>query len=597
MEAAEWCRQVQAVLEREGRAKGAAELAEVMGRPPKPEVTVVVAGEDKRGKSSLVNSLLGRPGLSPVGVETVTATPIVFHHAPVVEAAVSYHGEEEPRPHPLEEALSLATLQGNPCNEKNVREVVLGLPEPVLEGLVLVDTPGVGGLDSGHAALTLQSLRSADALLFVLEAGAQIRGPELQFLKQAAARTARVVFALTKVDLYRGWRQVTEDNRAILAEHAPRFARAPMVPVSNLLANRAARLRDEDPEGWRELRAESGVEELQRTLRSLLESDVQVLRSANVVQSALVQLGSVDQRLSEQLRALGSPQEAQAALLAEKARLTELNQERAEWPQSLNTALRRLNLDRADRIQGGLADVRRRYEERLKTLKRDEQDQLPGELVAELTAFAGEANHWTTERLTELVSALIGEVGSQVSVQETIEQVSGDLLTEQLQAMAVSKKLRATDRITMLTSWTSAHAMIAVLAGGSFALGGPIVIAAVAGIGTLFAAGRFKVLRQQSYLTQFRPWMNDQISRVQLNMTNNFQRTQISVETEVRKLLKAAFAERERQINEAVAACQKAQAQEQGERQAQRKELNEKVQAIRQLRDAGRLLMQKAVVG
>ena len=104
----------------------------------------------------------------------------------------------------------------------------LGIDRPICSTVSpIVDTPGVGGLESGHAALTLQSLRDADALLFVLEAGAQIRAQELAFLQTAAARINRVVFAFTKVDIHRGWQTVMAANRQILSERAPRLADMP----------------------------------------------------------------------------------------------------------------------------------------------------------------------------------------------------------------------------------------------------------------------------------------------------------------------------------------------------------------------------------
>ena len=136
---------------------------------------MIVAGEDKRGKSSLVNALMRYPGLSPTGVEVVTAAPIVLHRSAVEEGFVYHYGDTEKIAVSFEEAQSLATVTGNPMNGQNIRSVLLGVDRPILDRFTLVDTPGVGGLESGHAALTLQSLRDADALLFVLEAGAQIR--------------------------------------------------------------------------------------------------------------------------------------------------------------------------------------------------------------------------------------------------------------------------------------------------------------------------------------------------------------------------------------------------------------------------------------
>ncbi|MDQ6784320.1 MAG: dynamin family protein [Actinomycetota bacterium] len=583
------------MLHRYDRHKAAADLDELIARPPKPEATVVVAGEDKRGKSSLINALLGHPNLSPVGVETVTAAPISLYHADETEASVLFNGEGEPQALPLEQAQSLATLLGNPLNEHNVRSVQIGLNVPLLEGLVLVDTPGVGGLDSGHAALTLQSLRSADALLFVLEAGAQIRGPELRFLREAASRTSRVIFALTKLDLYRGWHQIADDNQAILREQAPRLAKAPVVAVSSVLGLRAARLMSADEEGARELWEESGLDGLSQRLRTLVTADLHALRAANIVQTGLVALVSVERAVSERVSALGSPKDTQAALGAERARLGELNRDKAEWPQTLSVEVRRLNLDRSDRIQGAMAEIRRRYDERLKNLKRQEHDALPGELVADLTALAGEMNHWTVDRLGELVARLLGDVAEGVSVADTMAQLAGDLLTEQLEAIPMSNKLKSTDRMTVLSSFAVGHSLVALVGVGAMsAIGAPVVLAAGIGLGGVFAFERFRMAKRQGFVQEYKPWMNEQIAKVQLAMNNNFQRTQIDVEVTIRRLLKGAFIERERQINESLRACQRDQQQAQGERQRQRQQLSAELGVLRDLRIAGRDLLGQA---
>ncbi|MGH3469656.1 MAG: hypothetical protein ACRDQF_18200, partial [Thermocrispum sp.] len=50
-------------------------------RKQQAKPSVVVVGETKRGKSSLVNALLATPGLSPVDAEVATATYLVFDHA------------------------------------------------------------------------------------------------------------------------------------------------------------------------------------------------------------------------------------------------------------------------------------------------------------------------------------------------------------------------------------------------------------------------------------------------------------------------------------------------------------------------------------
>lgn len=592
----EWVAGVQRLLGRRGRDDGVAELQELVGRPLKSEATIVVAGEDKRGKSSLVNAFVGRPGLSPVGVEVTTASPVTMFRADPPEAMVVYHDDPEPRPTPLEEAQSLATLQGNPLNEKNVLGVQIGIPAPELEGLVLVDTPGVGGLESGHAALTLQSLRSADVLLFVLEAGAQIREPELRFLKEAASRISRVVLAFTKVDLYRGWRQVAEDNQSILARYAPRLAKVPLVPISSVLASKAARFAGEDEEAARELLEESGVPELRRVVREAIGSDVKDVRVANLVQAGMRHLGPVELALKQQLANLSSPHEAQAALEEEQRKLRELNQERSEWKIDLDVELSKLTIDRNERIKKELGRIREAYNKRIDDLKKEEHPQIPGEFTAQMTAFAGELAEWTTERLVDIVARLVGHITEEVSVTETVMQLSRPSLSEELVANPITSKLNSQDKMALLGSFELGHSLVALGGFGGLALSSviapPLAIAVGVTIGGLFVFEKFRIMKHQTFGIEFRKWMNGEIARVQPDLSNNFERTKIDVKQAVRDLLQKAFAIREAEIKDQIANCQKAAQEKQEERQAQRRQFRSLLESVQQLQQAGRQLAQ-----
>jgi predicted GTPase len=114
-----------------------------------------------------------------------------------------------------------------------VREVSVGLPEPLLRsGLDLIDTPGVGGLVAGHAALTLAALSLADALLFVVNGSSELTDSECEFLKRATDRIAIVVFVLSQTDKYPKWRETLAVNHVLIAKHAPRFADSPWFAVS-----------------------------------------------------------------------------------------------------------------------------------------------------------------------------------------------------------------------------------------------------------------------------------------------------------------------------------------------------------------------------
>jgi ribosome biogenesis GTPase A len=55
------------------RPDGAAEITRVRKVVP-ARPTIVVVGETKRGKSSLINALVNVPGLSPVDAQVATST-------------------------------------------------------------------------------------------------------------------------------------------------------------------------------------------------------------------------------------------------------------------------------------------------------------------------------------------------------------------------------------------------------------------------------------------------------------------------------------------------------------------------------------------
>ena len=92
---------------------------------------------------------------------------------------------------------------------RGVEVVEVGLPNAFLErGVALVDTPGVGGLNAAHAAATLAFLPSADALVFVTDASAELSAPELEFLASAQKAGPPILIAVTKVDIYPEWRRI-----------------------------------------------------------------------------------------------------------------------------------------------------------------------------------------------------------------------------------------------------------------------------------------------------------------------------------------------------------------------------------------------------
>ena len=556
---------------------------------------MIVAGEDKRGKSSLVNALIGYPDLSPTGVEVVTAAPILLYRAGSDEASYVRYGETEPVQSTFEEARTFATVAGNPMNERNIRMIQVGINRPLLDRFQIVDTPGVGGLDSGHAELTLQSLKDADALLFVLEAGAQIRGPELNFLQTAASRIDHVVIALTKVDIHRGWQTVMDTNRQILADRAPRLAACPMIAVSSQLALRACAMEGPDAE---ELRNESGVAELERVLVEDVAGDTAKLRVANLVQSGITQLNQSDRLLSERLAASDTPQKAQEELADERARLVALREDRAGWVQQFNGGVQRIGLDRREQVQRGLIEIRSKYSERLKTIKKSEHDGLPGEFLADLTAMAGKINEWTESLLVQLVVTIVDDVDHNATVSESIQRVSDTAFLEELAKLPLGRHNQTgSQKLQLLQSYSSGHGLAALIATGGIGLSivaAPIAIAAGVGLGGFMAYNTFRTQRQSAFVAEFNTWMNDEINRAQIAISTGYERAMIEIQDKTRAAMTAAFNERESEINDAIAACQRSFKQAQADRQRDQKRLNAILEDLRKVKHSGLAILERA---
>jgi hypothetical protein len=255
-------------------------LQQARARLVDDDVPVAVVGEFKQGKSTLINALL-RTDVCPVDVDVVTAVPTILRYG--APPAVLVHPSDEaspPVPVPfawLRDCVTTGEADGEPLRAVEVR-----LDRKLLRGgLSLVDTPGVGGLDSAHGNLTLGALSLARAALFVTDAAQELTAPELEFLARAAERCPRIVCILTKIDLHSEWRRIAELDRGHLAKAG---LSVPVVPVSSFLRMRAGARDAAD------LNAESGFPKLLEALRKLASGSAGVAAARRDLAFAVGQL-------------------------------------------------------------------------------------------------------------------------------------------------------------------------------------------------------------------------------------------------------------------------------------------------------------------
>jgi hypothetical protein len=373
-----------------GDAESAGTLRRELGKPAAAQTAVVVVGETKRGKSSLINALLGRERLLPVDADVATSVHLAIHHATRPGARVTLGREAGPEvvDVDLEAIGDFASVAGNPGNEKDVVSVEIGLPDPLLaQGLTLVDTPGVGGLEAGHAAITLAQLAHADALLFVLDATAPLTAGELQFLLSATERIETVIFALTKIEAFPGWQQILEEDRTLVARHAPRYKECPFVPVSNLLkASADAAAHGGEGETAQDLLAESRFPALVDLLQTTVVGRAETLRVANRARLAVSVLADVEHDEQRRRRSAAGDPTLGAELEAEHARYSEFARAEARWRFDLAQQFTELQVDAGRELERALAELRKRAEAQIEgrgpdlsaTLPRDLADALEG---------------------------------------------------------------------------------------------------------------------------------------------------------------------------------------------------------------------------
>ncbi|MGH3766947.1 MAG: dynamin family protein [Pseudonocardiaceae bacterium] len=393
-----------ATIARYGRSDLQARLQQTRARLLDEQVRVLVVGEFKQGKSLLVNGLVRAP-VCPVHDDVATSVPTVVRHAsnPVAALVRLHDNEDDNDPGrrriervevPIDKLAEHVSEGGNPGNRERWSYAEVGLPRPILTGgLELVDTPGVGGLNSVHGAATMAMLPSADAVLLVSDASQEYTRPELEFLSQAAKVCPNVACVLTKIDLYPEWRRIAELDRGHLATMN---IDAELLAVSSTL--RVQSIRDQDAD----LDAESGFPALISYLRAHVVTEADLLARRSTAHDVLV----VTQQLAGGLRAeqlaQQNPDTAQGLikqLTEAQQRFAALKERSARWQHTLSDGITDLTADIDFDLNDRMREINRQAEEEI---EREDPTKTWGQLstwVEQEVASAISANLvWATQR-------------------------------------------------------------------------------------------------------------------------------------------------------------------------------------------------------
>ena len=270
---------------------------------------LAVLGQVKRGKSTLLNALLGEDVL-PTAVVPLTAIPTFIQYGPERLLRVRYldnRPDTEIKGEPLkwlqEQLAGFVTETDNPENRKGVREVEIAHPAAILRDVVLIDTPGIGSTYRHNTEVTINFLPQCDAALFIVSADPPITEVEVAFLKEIQGRVAKLFFILNKVDYL-----TDEDRNAALEFYRTVLTRdAGIDPKDRIFAISARKgLQAKDTDNTR-LWEESGLAEVSDHLIAFLtEEKNRVLREA-IAGKTLDVLNDVSLQTGLEIRALELP--------------------------------------------------------------------------------------------------------------------------------------------------------------------------------------------------------------------------------------------------------------------------------------------------
>jgi GTP-binding protein EngB required for normal cell division len=161
---------------------------------------IAVFGRVSCGKSSLLNHIVGRDVL-PVGVNPITAVPTRLAYGPEPWATAWFVGRQ-PEHFDTGRLAEFVTEERNPANVRHVTRIVVELPAPRLrEGVVYVDTPGLGSLATAGAAETRAYLPRCDLGVVLIDAGSTLTEDDLATIRTLCHAGIPACVLLSKADL------------------------------------------------------------------------------------------------------------------------------------------------------------------------------------------------------------------------------------------------------------------------------------------------------------------------------------------------------------------------------------------------------------
>ncbi len=336
-----------------GRDDLVARIGEVAERIEDPTTRILVVGEFKAGKSSLVNALVGHH-VCPTDTDMATAVATAVRAAPTAQASVAVRradGTIDAIETDTGALSSWVTEHGSAraaalAAGDDVLVAEVGVPTDALgDQVIVIDLPGAGGIRSLAGAVTLSAATHVHGAVFCSDGGRPLTSDERAVLAELARRCPRVVLVESRADLHPGWRDVLRHDAAAIGGD-----------VDACLALSAELFAAEGIDrggGMAELRAWLDTVSTQARLREGARLAAFVEDAAREMRTALE-----DERVA-------FDDDGSAALEARQAEYQRLRAVSGRWSQLLSDNFADLSADADHQLRERLREIVRRGEERL----------------------------------------------------------------------------------------------------------------------------------------------------------------------------------------------------------------------------------------
>jgi hypothetical protein len=407
----------------------------------------------------------------------------------------------------------------------------------------------------------------------------------MNFLIEASKKVNFVLFALTKVDAYPGWRTILADNKGQLQTHAPRFASAPWFPVSARLAELAMTM---PKESAAELIRESRIAELQHALIDLAGKG-HLLQQANVLRSVRSEYIRVDQELGDRMKATDpDPADAERAKEERAQVATRKRTESRQWSLALSTETQRARVEATTRLRNYITQLQEQFMEKIDKGGRSDMNELPAELDKALYALSVRLSHDLEFRFRKVGERVLAQVFNPNELQHVLRGLNARLR----HALGTKPRREQSGDGAMVVMSSAGMAMMASrvpgMIGGGAALGavglaGGALILPVVGIGLGLAAGAYMIFKRKSMAdkVQARTWLREVLGEARAALSDEIMHRFTDLQYALTLALDEAIERRLKQLDAHIANIDKSLAEDKAERGKRKAALNTEREGLR----------------